>query len=364
MRDRPLRIDIVCNSQARGGAELFSLELAAGLRERGADARICLPPGASLAGAAIQRRVPTRTLDIGPKLRRGTASELVRRGRGYARVLRAHVDRPEIDVVLLQFKKEQLLWGGAPWGPRVLILEHGRIPRPVTAIPPLARRYRAALRAATLRLAAGPVAEAEIRRLEPELVVDPLEAGLSRRRVELARRAASEAGSELQRRTGMPRVAVTTVQLTPKRGVEQAIDGVAEAATTGLAVLGEGPMMDELRQRAQRRGVAKRVWFAGFVAEPLPYVAAAEASCSLGMLEEGRPLRLVEAVAVGTPVVASGIEAHRQFARQLPDHVEIVDPADPQAVARALEAVAPLPAVSVPAWDDVAGRLLEMLQRR
>lgn len=70
-----------------------------------------------------------------------------------------------------------------------------------------------------------------------------------------------------------------------------------------LRILGEGPDREELEKQAATLGVADRVDLHGFVAEPLPYVAAADLYvCSSRY--EGFSNALAEAAALGVPMVA------------------------------------------------------------
>jgi glycosyltransferase involved in cell wall biosynthesis len=70
-----------------------------------------------------------------------------------------------------------------------------------------------------------------------------------------------------------------------------------------LTLLGQGPLDGALRQRAIDRGLADRVHFAGFQANPFAWFARADA-CVLSSLYEGFPNVVLEALACGTPVVA------------------------------------------------------------
>lgn len=71
---------------------------------------------------------------------------------------------------------------------------------------------------------------------------------------------------------------------------------------------------------------------------------------------EGQSLAIMEALAEGTPVIASPLPANRELAVRFPGHVRLVDaPEDVAAALATLPADAPAPAI--PTWDDVAGRL-------
>ena len=71
-----------------------------------------------------------------------------------------------------------------------------------------------------------------------------------------------------------------------------------------LVLLGEGPLLATLRAEAARRGIAEAVLFAGFQANPLPWIAHAT-GLVLSSRYEGLGNVLIEALACGTPVVAT-----------------------------------------------------------
>jgi len=71
-----------------------------------------------------------------------------------------------------------------------------------------------------------------------------------------------------------------------------------------LWLLGEGPLEGELRALARSLGVAERVRFLGFRDNPFPFMAAADVF-ALSSRWEGFANVIVEALACGTPVVAT-----------------------------------------------------------
>jgi glycosyltransferase involved in cell wall biosynthesis len=71
-----------------------------------------------------------------------------------------------------------------------------------------------------------------------------------------------------------------------------------------LVIMGEGPERDALLQTAAAFGVADRVLMPGFVKNPYPLMRAADVFL-LSSNSEGFPNALVEAMAVGAPVVAT-----------------------------------------------------------
>lgn len=71
-----------------------------------------------------------------------------------------------------------------------------------------------------------------------------------------------------------------------------------------LAILGEGRRRDELEALAHELGVAERVSLPGFVGNPYPALARADVFVHAAKLE-GSPVAVMEAVALGRPVVST-----------------------------------------------------------
>lgn len=90
-----------------------------------------------------------------------------------------------------------------------------------------------------------------------------------------------------------------------------ALKGGGDAALppdTRLAIVGDGPERAALAALAQRLGVAARVVFAGQVAQArLPAYYSAADALILASSREGWPNVLLEAMACGTPVVATAV---------------------------------------------------------
>ena len=106
-----------------------------------------------------------------------------------------------------------------------------------------------------------------------------------------------------------------------------------------------------------------RVRFLGFVDDPLPYLAAADATVLLTRSAgEGRPLLAVESSAVGTPVLGlAGSAALEHLAAE--GRAQLVPGTSPATVARGIEALLRKPRrpVCAPSWEQTAGRLLSIL---
>ena len=104
-----------------------------------------------------------------------------------------------------------------------------------------------------------------------------------------------------------------------------------------LTIIGGGPMAAELTARAQQLGLEHAVRFAGEQENPWKWVKHADLFV-LPSRWEGMPNAVLEALALGTPVVATDCPgAMREVQREVPELV-LVPPEDPAALARAMVA--------------------------
>ena len=101
--------------------------------------------------------------------------------------------------------------------------------------------------------------------------------------------------------------------ITVTRLVEQkALDILLKAAARAfeslpdwrLAVVGDGPLRDELKSLAHRLGIGPRVDWLGYVDEPMAYLRAAKVFVLTSRFE-GSPNALLEAMACGLPSIVS-----------------------------------------------------------
>ncbi len=97
---------------------------------------------------------------------------------------------------------------------------------------------------------------------------------------------------------------------------------------------GRGPELEWVRTRAEAEGMAGRMLLPGVVTDLWAKLRSAAVFVSVS-LYEGCPNTVLEAMAAGCPLVVSDIPAHRAL---LDDQSAwFVDPADPRAVAQAIE---------------------------
>ena len=81
---------------------------------------------------------------------------------------------------------------------------------------------------------------------------------------------------------------------------------------TKFIFIGEGSLILEMKKRAQELGLSKNVEFLGFIENVLPYYSIFDIFV-LPSLGEGMPLTLLEAMAMGVPVVATAVDGSKEL---------------------------------------------------
>jgi len=120
-----------------------------------------------------------------------------------------------------------------------------------------------------------------------------------------------------------------------------------------LVVLGEGRDRGILEEMAARLGIGGDIDFPGFVADPHPYMRRADLFV-LSSAWEGSPNALTEALALGTPVVATDCPSGPREILEGGHYGPLVPVGDPEALADAMAATlrSPLPAESLRKGGD------------
>jgi len=103
-----------------------------------------------------------------------------------------------------------------------------------------------------------------------------------------------------------------------------------------LVITGEGPERRSLEMKATELGVADSVIFAGFVRNPYPLMRTARVFV-LPSRFEGLPMVLLEALALGVPVVATDCATGPREVLMDGRLGRLVPPEDPEALAEAIE---------------------------
>jgi glycosyltransferase involved in cell wall biosynthesis len=95
-------------------------------------------------------------------------------------------------------------------------------------------------------------------------------------------------------------------RLEPRKGVDLAIEALARVPGVQLEIVGEGEQRAALERLAGLCGVADRVVFRGYVSDPRPLIAGADATlCS--SRTEGLGIAVLEAMAMARPVVGFAV---------------------------------------------------------
>jgi sugar transferase (PEP-CTERM/EpsH1 system associated) len=134
----------------------------------------------------------------------------------------------------------------------------------------------------------------------------------------------------------------TVARLAPEKGLDRLVEAFGQLArrhdSMRLVIAGGGREAQSLTEQAHRLGLADRVSFPGHQSRPESVLVTLDIFV-LPSLTEGIPLALLEAMAVGLPVVATSVGG-------VPDVVEdgisgiLVPPDDPAALARAIDGLA------------------------
>jgi glycosyltransferase involved in cell wall biosynthesis len=131
-------------------------------------------------------------------------------------------------------------------------------------------------------------------------------------------------------------------RLQPQKGYPfllQAVDELVhrrDRRAIQVHLLGLGPEEDRLKRSVEARGLGNHVVFHGFQQNPFAFFRAAHLFC-LPSLYEGMPNALLEAMACGTPVLATDCPSGPRELLDGGRYGRLVPPADAPALADALE---------------------------
>lgn len=206
---------------------------------------------------------------------------------------------------------------------------------------------KAALRRASMRLLARDAAQLVL--VSPKLLEEPV-LGVAKRRgkvtvihngvaVAVARRRISEPCNHPWVHDRIP-IVLAIGRLVPQKNFPRLLQAMACAnrkRELRLIILGSGTAkrQDALAGLAAELGIAHRVSFAGVVKNPFPFLGNASV-VALPSLWEGSSNVLLEAMACGTPVVASRTAGDAADVLDNGRYGLLVDPENPEAIASAL----------------------------
>lgn len=132
---------------------------------------------------------------------------------------------------------------------------------------------------------------------------------------------------------------VAVGRMTRQKGFDVLIDAMpailACLPAADLTILGEGPLAPELTSQAQRLGLTNAIHFGGFQENPWRYLKHADLFV-LPSRYEGTPNVLLEALALGTKVVASDCPGAIREVRDYHGGMLLVPSEDPQALAEVI----------------------------
>lgn len=298
------RIVSIQTTSERGGAEYAHVDLLNALVARGHD--VVLATNAADLAAGTSLRV--RELDLGPKLSRRTALRTVLRAPlillRLARALRA--ERP-VGVVLVHFKKEQLLCSLLPrrLAPAIVWIEWGPVPAQMCRGP--ARLiYALAARRASKILAVSEGTGLTVREAgvpSEKVVVMPDLVNLHRVEFHSEGRAETRRAWKVDEGT---LVIGCIARFQKRKRTDVLIDAMAHLDGDVLLVLaGEGEEEQTLRKRATPYGERVR-----FVPNVRGHVEEFLSACDLlafapSPTEADRPRVIVMAQLIGLPIVAT-----------------------------------------------------------
>lgn len=132
---------------------------------------------------------------------------------------------------------------------------------------------------------------------------------------------------------------VTAGRLFPVKGFDILLKAMptvlAHLPHARLTILGQGPLQEELAEQARSLDIADHVRFAGFQYNPWPYFRHANAFV-LSSRHENLSNALLEALALGTPVIASDCPGGVREVQAASKGMIIVPPENPEALAAAI----------------------------
>lgn len=172
-----------------------------------------------------------------------------------------------------------------------------------------------------------------------ELGADPADVHVMRNGVDLglfrpAERAAARRSYDVKRTT-----LLSVGHLIERKGHDLAIRALCNLPEVDLLIAGDGPERDRLRQLARSLDLVDRVRFLGVIDhQDLPALYSAADALVLASSREGWPNVLLEAMACGTPVIATRNWGTPEIVAR-PEAGVLVDERSPAAIAKAAQAL-------------------------
>lgn len=159
--------------------------------------------------------------------------------------------------------------------------------------------------------------------------------------IDADRIAAAPAASGVREELGIPPDALvvgTVANFKPHKGYEHLLPVVARVARertdVRFVLVGGGPLLEQIRRRATEMGIDGSIVFTGFRADALRIMKTFDLYV-MASVHEGLPLALLEAMALGCPVVATRVGGVAAVVVEGQNGF-IVEPRDPDAQAARL----------------------------
>ncbi len=354
-----MKVVLVCSSNELGGGELFTYALAKGLRNAGCDAWIATDPAQRFGQRLGKDGFPTLPIVLGPKLSKRTSwrfpFQMISARRELARLTRS----VDVDVWVLQYKLEQLLWGRSPGS--LVALEHGPVPAPLLKMPLARARLGRFYRRCARVFAVSDVASASLAALgtSSRLFVAGIDQEEADRQLHDRGRLRDQFGFQ-----DNERVVAFVGRAVINKGILDFVELIARNPMIRGVVAGVGPALEDAKQLAQRKGCSGRIKFLGFVDNPLEVLAASDLFViPTQNPTEGRPLAVLDSLSVGTPVLGTThpvlleMRDREGLPLTLVDEVSAVnlDDVDNPSFARPTN-------VDLRSWADAATEFVELLK--
>lgn len=318
---------------APGGAEFAAVEMLDAMIERGHEATML----SDSAAIGRETRVEVHPLELGPKLSARTWPQLALRWRSLGKRLREALEAEQpYDVLLLHYKKEQLLAPGLPGAlrPQIAWAEWGPIPRQMRRGPGRWAYARASREAGPVLAISEGTRRSAIAAGVEAAKVTVLPNAMRTEEIRFSEEGRSRVRAEL----GIPAGAFTVgcvSRFHPKKRNDVLIDAVGMLGTeTHLILAGSGETEAELRERAGALG--ERAHFLSTPgAEVGDVLSAFDVSVFCPSPAEGQPRAVILGMLAERPCVSTGAEGVVGLIEE--EFGAIVSPEnDPEALAAAL----------------------------
>jgi glycosyltransferase involved in cell wall biosynthesis len=319
-----------------GGAERILLTISRGLVERGLKVDLVL---ARNEGQYLEQVHPdVRIVDLKSQWVPSSLPKLVK----YLRQ-----NRPRNLLAALHYPCEIALWAkrfaGVPT--RIIVSEHNTlsleaagIPQLSTRLTPLAAKLFYPWADEIVAVSHGVATDlARITDLAPDRIQVIYNPVITPELFNLAKEPVDHAWFQ----PGEPPVILGVGRLHPQKDFPTLIHAFAQVRQVRparLMILGDGPERQRLTDLIEEMGLADDITLRGFVQNPYAYMAKASAFV-LSSIYEGLPTVLIEAMAVGTPVISTNCKSGPAEILDRGKYGALVPVGDTQAIAKAILSV-------------------------